>query len=166
MGNISAVSAGRVKGTANNGKKEKKVVVGAVEDMSGKTKADATELSGEKAEENATELSGARAGENTLRVFGEKTEKGAARDFEVEAWADEARTVRREKGLLEATMSQVSGAEGQDTDVWAKQAEASTAEAGALSIGAIMKMKSIRPATTNTNQTLIGTGSSVKHLRI
>ncbi len=51
--------------------------------------------------------------------------------------------MRRENGLLEATMSQVSGAEGQDTDVWAKQAEASTAEVSVNSIGTSMKMKSI-----------------------
>ena len=60
VGNISATSVGRVKDTRNNGKKEKMVVVGTVEDLSGKAKVD------------AAELSGARAGENTPRVFVEK----------------------------------------------------------------------------------------------
>jgi len=63
-------------------------------------------------------------------------------------------------------MSQVSGAEGRDAEVWAEQAEASTAEVRVNGIGTIMKMKSICLATTNTNQTLIGIGSSAKHLRI
>ena len=74
----------RVKDDPNNGEKEKIVVVGTVEDLSGKAKA--AESSGEKAKENAAGigLSGAkagentpkpsvaRAGENTLRVSGEK----------------------------------------------------------------------------------------------
>jgi hypothetical protein len=58
VGNISAASVGRVKGTANNGEKEKMVVVGAVKDLSGKAKAEAAELSSEKANENAVRVSG------------------------------------------------------------------------------------------------------------
>jgi hypothetical protein len=88
VGNISATSVGRVKdGPANcvkekNGlektgricgadierakdtpknfanAKENMVVVGTVEDLSGKAKANAAELSGVKAEENMPELSG------------------------------------------------------------------------------------------------------------
>ena len=63
-------------------------------------------------------------------------------------------------------MSRAIGAEGRDMDVWAKWAGASTAEVGTNGIGKNMKMKSIRPAMINTNQTLIGISSSVKHLRI
>ena len=90
VGNISATNVGRVKDgpancvkeksglerakdTINNGKKEKMVVVGTVEDLSTKAKADAAELSGEKAEADAAGLSGARAEGNTLRASGEKT---------------------------------------------------------------------------------------------
>ena len=72
--------------------------------------------------------------------------------------------MKREKDSLKATMSRGIGAKGRDTDVWAKKAEASTAEVSVHDIGTIMK--SIRLATTNTNQTLIGIGSNVKHLRI
>jgi hypothetical protein len=46
VGNISATSVGRLKDTPNNGVKQKMVVVGAVEDLSTKAKADAAELSG------------------------------------------------------------------------------------------------------------------------
>jgi hypothetical protein len=152
VGNISAASVGRVKGTPNNGEKEKMIVIAAVEDLS--------------SEAEAAELSGAKVGEDTLRISAKKTQKGAARGFGVEAWAGEARTVKREKDSLEATMSRTIGVEDHDTDVWAEQVGASTAEASANSIGTSMKMKNICPATTNTNQTLIGIGSSVKYLRI
>lgn len=83
VGNISTASVGRVKVTANNGEKEKMVVVGVVEDLS--SEAEAAELSGEETEGKSVELSGAKAGENTPRVFGEKTQKDAAQDFGVEA---------------------------------------------------------------------------------
>ena len=134
---------------ANNGVKEKKVVVGVVEGLSSKAE--------------AAELSGTKAGENTLRVSAKNTWKSAARDFGVEARAGEARTVKREEDSLDATMSRAIRTEGRDTDVWAKQAGAPMAEASAKSIGTNMKMKSIHPAMTNTNQTLIGTGSSLKN---
>jgi hypothetical protein len=61
-----------LKDDPNDGEKEKRVVVGMVEDLSGKAKADTAELSGARAEENTPKLSVARAGENTLKVSGEK----------------------------------------------------------------------------------------------
>ena len=61
-------------------------------------------------------------------------------------------------------MSRVSGAEGRDAEVWAEQADASKAEVRINSIGT--STKSICLATANTNLTLIGIGSSGKHLRI
>ncbi|MHC4423615.1 MAG: hypothetical protein ACYSWR_02955 [Planctomycetota bacterium] len=100
------------------------------------------------------------------RGFKQRGRGGRAFRGKVEAWAGEARTVKREKDSLEATMSRTIGVEDHDTDVWAEQVGASTAEASANSIGTSMKMKNICPATTNTNQTLIGIGSSVKYLRI
>jgi hypothetical protein len=59
-------------------------------------------------------------------------------------------------------VSQVSGAEGRDTEVWAKKAEASTAE---VTIDGIRKLpQKARTTRVGTNQTLIGIGSSVKRL--
>jgi hypothetical protein len=55
----------------NDGEKEKRVVVGMVEDLSGKAK-DTTRLSGARAEEDTPKASVARPGENTLNVSGEK----------------------------------------------------------------------------------------------
>ena len=61
-------------------------------------------------------------------------------------------------------MSRASGPEGRDAEVWAEKAEASTAEVSVNDIGT--STKSICLATANTNQTLIGIGRDVKHLRI
>ena len=61
-----------MKDDPNDGEKEKRVVVGMVEDLSGKAKADTAELSGARAEENTPRPSVAKPGENTLKVSGEK----------------------------------------------------------------------------------------------
>jgi hypothetical protein len=61
-----------LKDELSDGEKEKRVVVGMVEDLSGKAKADTAELSVARAEENTPKPSAARAGENTLSVSGGK----------------------------------------------------------------------------------------------
>lgn len=58
----------------------------------------------------------------------------------------------------------MSGAEGRDAEVWAEQAEASTAE---VAIDGIRNLpQKVRTTGVGTNQTLIGIGSSAKHSRI
>ena len=84
--------------------------------------------------------------------------------------------MKREKDSLEATMSRAIGAKGPDTDVWAKKAEASTAEVWAdgaevsrvkVSVDGIGTVtQKVYRTGASTNQTLIGIGSNVKHLRI